>query len=233
MVSACKSQTCAAGFDKVEFVYDGEGNRTQIKTTTAAGAVATRDFRYQDDAIVEELLTDATHSNAVVRSYVVDESGTVVKLTVAAGEPDAGHYVPIWNGHGDAVNLSRLNADGTLTQFRLLNTPFYAKGLSVDDVIAATLAPDGYEFDSVIERSGHSTYRLIPEDRDQVAQGLMDLQRLRCTWEEGPGGLLAIDVPPESNIHDVYAVLESGSEQGIWDFEEGHVGHGILERHLP
>lgn len=118
-------------------------------------------------------------------------------------------------------------------QFRLLNTPFYAKGLSVDDVVAATLAPDGYEFDSVIERSGHSTYRLIPEDKDQVAQGLMDLQRLRCTWEEGPGGLLAIDVPPESNIHDVYAVLESGSEQGIWDFEEGHVGHDIIERHLP
>ena len=24
-------------------------------------------------------------------------------------------YVPVWNGHGDAVNLSRLNADGTLT----------------------------------------------------------------------------------------------------------------------
>ena len=56
MLSACKSATCAAGFDKVEFVYDGEGNRTQIKTTTAAGAVATRDFRYQDDAIVEEVL---------------------------------------------------------------------------------------------------------------------------------------------------------------------------------
>jgi len=24
-------------------------------------------------------------------------------------------YIPVWNGHGDAVNLSRLNADGTLT----------------------------------------------------------------------------------------------------------------------
>ena len=115
MLSACKSATCASGFDKVEFVYDGEGNRTQIKTTTAAGAVATRDFRYQDDAIVEEVLTDATHTAAVVRSYVVDDSGTVIKMTVAAGEPGAGDYVPVWNGHGDAVNLSRLNADGSLT----------------------------------------------------------------------------------------------------------------------
>jgi hypothetical protein len=52
---------------------------------------------------------------AVVRSYVVDESGTVVKLTVAAGEPDAGTYLPVWNGHGATLNLSRLNADGSLT----------------------------------------------------------------------------------------------------------------------
>jgi hypothetical protein len=61
------------------------------------------------------VLTDASHTAAVVRSYVVDESGTVVKLTVAAGEPDAGTYLPVWNGHGDALNLSRLNADGSLT----------------------------------------------------------------------------------------------------------------------
>ena len=32
----------------------------------------------------------AANSAAVVRSYVVDESGTVVRMTVAPGEPDAG-----------------------------------------------------------------------------------------------------------------------------------------------
>ena len=36
-------------------------------------------------------------------------------MTVAAGEPGAGDYIPVWNGHGDAVNLSRLESDGTLT----------------------------------------------------------------------------------------------------------------------
>ena len=115
LVSACKSATCASGFDKVEFAYDGEGHRTQIKTTSAAGAVSTTDFRYQADAIVEEKLTDATHAGVVVRSYVVDDAGTVVKLVIPAGEADAGTYLPAWNGHGDALNLSRLNADGSLT----------------------------------------------------------------------------------------------------------------------
>ena len=115
LISACKSATCVSGFDKVEFAYDGEGHRTQIRATTAAGAVSTIDFRYQSDAIVEEKLTDATHAGVVVRSYVVDDADTVVKMTIPAGEPNAGTYIPGWNGHGDALNLSRLNSDGTLT----------------------------------------------------------------------------------------------------------------------
>jgi hypothetical protein len=52
------------GFDKVESAYFGEGHRTSITTTTAAGAVATRAFRYQSNAIVEERLTDAGGSSA-------------------------------------------------------------------------------------------------------------------------------------------------------------------------
>lgn len=116
MLSACKSATFDASADKVTFTYDGEGQRIRIVSDPGGSLEpTTRDFRYQDDAIVEELLTDQTHTAAVVRSYVVDGSGTVVKLTIPAPEPDAGDYVPVWNGHGDAVNLSRLNADGTLT----------------------------------------------------------------------------------------------------------------------
>ena len=56
---------CEAFFDATR--------RVQIPATSAAGAVATRDFRYQGDSIVEEKLTDAGHpTGAVVRSYVTD-----------------------------------------------------------------------------------------------------------------------------------------------------------------
>ncbi len=116
MLSACKSPTCAAGFDKVEFAYDGENHRTKLTTTNAAGAVATRDFRYQGEAIVEEKLTDAGHpSGTVVRNYITDDSGATVKLVVPAGESDAGTYLVTWSGHGDALALWRQNADGTTT----------------------------------------------------------------------------------------------------------------------
>ena len=53
------------------------------------------------------MLTDATHTDAVVRSYVVDESGSVVKLIIAAGEPDAGTYLPLYNGHRDRDRARR------------------------------------------------------------------------------------------------------------------------------
>lgn len=112
---ACKSATCAAGSDKVEMTYDGEGHRTQLKTTSAAGGVATRDFRYQGGAIVEERLTDAGHpTGTVVRSYITDESGGTVKVIVPAGESDAGTYLVTWNGHGDALALWREESDGSL-----------------------------------------------------------------------------------------------------------------------
>ncbi len=108
MTSACQSPTCAAGFDRVEFAYDGEGHRTRITETSAAGAVTTTDFRYQGDAVVQEV------SGSITRDFVLDDQGTARKLTITGGT-DAGTYVVVWNGHGDATGLWRVNADGTLT----------------------------------------------------------------------------------------------------------------------
>jgi len=119
MTRACQSTTdCAGTYNELEFTYDGEGHRTQIKKYDSGSgtAVATCDFRYQGDAIVEEKLTDAAHpSGAVVRSYIVDSSGAATKMAIAAGETGAGTYLVTWNGHGDALALWKINGDGTLT----------------------------------------------------------------------------------------------------------------------
>ena len=129
-----------------------------------------------------------------------------------------------WHGYGtEGLWAEPVSAD----HFRVLNTPFFAKGLSVDDVVAAKLGTDGYRFDGVVSRSGHSTYRVIPEGDGDLGPALANLRRLGCTWEEGPDGLLAIDVPPESDIRAVFKALETSMNEGLWDFEEGHVGHVI------
>ena len=120
MTWACQATAVCSGglYNEIQYTYDGEGHRTQIKQFNAGSGsvVATWDFRYQGDAIVEEKLTDAAHpSGTVVRSYVVDEAGSVVKMTIPAGETSAGTYLVTWNGHGDAMALWRIEADGSLT----------------------------------------------------------------------------------------------------------------------
>lgn len=119
MTRACQSTTdCSSLNNEVEFVYDGDGHRIRIVTYNSGSstAVATRELRYQGDAIVEEKLTDATHAGVVVRSYVVDEAGAAVKMTIAGSESNPGDYLITWNGHGDALGLWSINAaNGALT----------------------------------------------------------------------------------------------------------------------
>jgi len=116
--------------------------------------------------------------------------------------------------------------------FRLRNVPFYAFGVSVEDVVVAQPIGHIFEFESVSHRGGHSTYRIItkktarPEDFQQKWQRL---EHLGCTYEQGPGQLMAVDVPPRANIYEVYSLLEEGERDGIWDFEEGHCGHPLTK----
>lgn len=112
--------------------------------------------------------------------------------------------------------------------FIIRNVPFFVKGISLDDTVAARLVEDGFIFDHVLTRGGHSTYRLIMQGAgDAVDTALTRLRETGTTWEEGPDGLFALDVPPEADIRDVYEVLVRGADNGVWDFEEGHVGHAV------
>lgn len=143
------------------------------------------------------------------------------------------HRVPVlfslgaddWHGHA-SESMWTESLDGE--RFVVLNTPFFVKGLSLDDEITAVLTDEGYRFQEVTRRGGHSTYRIIL--KAGAAPASEEIARLRaagCSWEEGPGTLLAVDVPPAADIEEVYAALEVGAAAGIWDFEEGHVGHEI------
>ncbi len=48
------------------------------------------------------------------RFYTVDETGTILKMTIPSGQTNAGTYLVSWNGHGDALALHRIKSDGGL-----------------------------------------------------------------------------------------------------------------------
>ncbi len=111
LTSACKSTSCSGSIDKIEFSYDGEGNRTQIKEYIAGTLTATRDFSYQGDAVVQEK-TNGT----VSREYVDDEQGTIIKFCDPNCTSPTTTYLVVWNGHGDALGAWKIDPlTGALT----------------------------------------------------------------------------------------------------------------------
>lgn len=116
-------------------------------------------------------------------------------------------------------------------RFRLRNVPFFVFGVSVEDVVLARGLEDGVlEFETVVVHGGHSTYRLkmnAAAPAERVQRGWLALEHLGCTYEQGPGPLRAVDVSPTAEIHKVYALLEHGEQEGLWEFEEGHCGHPL------
>jgi large repetitive protein len=112
LASACKVSGCATG-DMVTMRYDAAGRRVELVTRPNGGSATTTTFRYQGDALAQELT--GTGTPTVVRTYVTDESGAIVKFC----DPDCSgsnpQYLVTWNGHGDALATWKINADATLT----------------------------------------------------------------------------------------------------------------------
>lgn len=112
-------------------------------------------------------------------------------------------------------------------RYRIRNSPFYAYGISTEDIVIAEQEDGLLRVQRVILRGNHSTYRLklsgLLINSPEFLEHWRPLQELGCTFEQGP--LIAVDVPPSADIYAVYSLLEAGESEGVWEFEEGHCGH--------
>jgi len=122
--------------------------------------------------------------------------------------------------------------------FQIKNTPFYAKNISFLDIITAQKNNDEdsvFYFSGVVERSSHSTYRILSEiENAKFELYWKRLERIGCSYEsgyqetsEGRKMLYAVDIPKTTDIYEAYKILEDGENCKIWIFEEGHVGHQL------
>lgn len=116
-------------------------------------------------------------------------------------------------------------------EFRIQNSPFFAFGVSHEDIVLAEVVHRRLQFKAVVARSGRSTYRLWLHTPDTTSRAFIaawtPLEQLGCSYE---GGLVySVDVPASADIQVVYALLQAGETAGVWDFEEGHCGHPLDE----
>jgi len=93
--------------------------------------------------------------------------------------------------------------------YRLDNSPFYAYGVSWEDVVAAPFnAEEGRPtFERVVEKSGNRTIRVIFEtpiedgnESDQLLQGLV---ALGCDYEGATQTYVAVNIPPSVELNAV------------------------------
>jgi Domain of unknown function (DUF4265) len=91
-------------------------------------------------------------------------------------------------------------------QYKIDNSPFYAYGVSWEDVVYAPVDPeDGRPtFLRVVSKSGNRTVRVIFDppvqdgnESDRVLQGLV---ALGCTYEGANRGYMSVNVPPELSL---------------------------------
>jgi hypothetical protein len=112
--------------------------------------------------------------------------------------------------------------------YRIKNVPFYAKGISFDDLVKAEPKDDVLMFESVVQHSGHSTYRIFANNGRKALEVLAlveTLEKMHCHIEPATDKLVGVDVLPEADIYKVYATLEDAERMGKIDFQEGHCGH--------
>ena len=116
--------------------------------------------------------------------------------------------------------------------YALRNVPFFAKNLSFDDVVKAENKDGALTFSGVAERGGHSTYRIMASGGREDSRVVNLVKRLNAAGgeiERATGRLMAVDVLPEANIYEIYALLNEAESEGFIDFQEGHCGHKLRQ----
>jgi hypothetical protein len=117
-------------------------------------------------------------------------------------------------------------------RFVVDSIPFYVYGISNRDTVAASVIDDRLCFDKVVDRGGHSTYRVLVKDEAGFTSSELkslweQLKGLNCLCEVARRRWVAIDVPPNADADAVYRILDSGEANGLWTFEEAHCGHPL------
>lgn len=113
--------------------------------------------------------------------------------------------------------------------FRVLNIPFFAFGVALDDVIVAEWSAENREpqFVRVDSHSGNSTYRILvrPDtDESSAERGWRKLESLGCGREIGTSERYwAIHAPRTVDRAVLDVVFEEGIAAGTWWVEDGYI----------
>ena len=108
-------------------------------------------------------------------------------------------------------------------RYRIDNSPFWAYGVSWQDVVEAQPDPDGMlRFCRVVEKSGHRTLRIFlkpPADQSENSQSILDgLNAIGATYEGMNPSYLSVDLAPDVPLEPIVEYLVASGQQ--WEYAD-------------
>lgn len=112
--------------------------------------------------------------------------------------------------------------------FVLDNIPFFVRGVSDGDTVRVEADDDGTLWAvETVSWSGNCTIRVVPFPALTGGRQAV-LDTFAPLGVEGEGieqfEIVALNVPPDADLHEVQRLLHRGADEGWWDYEEGSVG---------
>ncbi len=108
------------------------------------------------------------------------------------------------------------------------NIPFYAKGVSSEDVVAVEPLEGQLQFRRVVRPSANSVFRLYVSDVSDVQAVRDQFRELGCETElSNLPKLVAVEIPGKVDFAVVESLLEEGARSGRWEYEAGVLRHKI------
>lgn len=110
-----------------------------------------------------------------------------------------------------------------VNQYQLDNSPFYAYGVSWQDVIEAIPGEDQFlEYVRCVRKSGNRTLRVIFEDginNSRAQDTLQTLRRMGVSYEGMQPKMISINVPPRKDLDEITQFLSE--EPGLqWEYAD-------------
>jgi len=116
--------------------------------------------------------------------------------------------------------------------FCVESIPFFVKGLSRGDIVQARIVEKNqvhdtefFEFERLVERGGHNTYRLLVRNSSPKEPELTEkeLREMGLMFEVDKKDFFAVDVPPDVDQDEIDDFLIAEAESGRWGLQDGYV----------
>jgi hypothetical protein len=124
--------------------------------------------------------------------------------------------------------------------YQVDNVPWFVRDLAVGDVVLAVATGPGTQpvFQRMHTRSDHLTIRLICFRGGPLGgqlQPVIDRFVPLGVYAEGAlqYGMVALDIPPGSDLRAIREQLRAGAADGSWEWEEGRIDHAWVSAYAP